>query len=197
LSEEKRQRLLVNIAAYLKDRRPEWASRLDDALRRIGWKFIGDAIVPLPLLDPGYLASVPERARQDLIKAAARLAIDPGGAITAACGAVDSVTADVYERYGLGAPPISFEERVAVALTNARPLEKLRTQLMEIGWEERRAEEVCERLRQAINHTTFIMVTLRSRMGDAHGSKPTVDALVFNSIKWAAIVCSMFLEREE
>lgn len=197
LDEHRRQQLLVNIAAYLKERRPEWVTILDASLRRIGWMLVGDAIIPLELLDPHELASVPERARQDLIKAAARLATDPAGAITAACGAIDSVTADIYDRHGLGAVPISFEERVSTALRAVGVLDRLRTQLIDLGWEQRKAEELVERLRQAINHNSFIMATLRSRMGDAHGSKPTVDALVFSSVKWAAIISSIFTERDE
>jgi hypothetical protein len=32
------------------------------------------------------------------------------------------------------------------------------------------------------------MQTLRSKMSDAHGSKAALEAVVFDSLKWAAII---------
>jgi hypothetical protein len=34
------------------------------------------------------------------------------------------------------------------------------------------------------------MQSLRSRMSDAHGSKPALEAVVFDSLKWATIIAS-------
>jgi hypothetical protein len=177
-------------------RRPEWADRLNEALRRIGWMLVGDAIIPLELLDPHDLAFVPDAARPDLVKAADRISTDPAGAVTAACGAIDSVTEDIYQRYNLGNHrTASFEERVSRSLTAMGIIGRLSKQLQETGWDQKKGEELCERLGKAIGHNAFVMATLRSKMSDAHGSKPTIDALAFNSVKWATIICSMLNER--
>jgi len=196
LDEKKRRHLLVNVATYLVAKTPEGADRLNEALRRTGWMLVGDAIVPLELLDPHDLAFVPDAARPDLVKAADRISTDPAGAVTAACGAIDSVTEDIYQRYGLGNHrTASFEERVTRSLTAMGMLGRLSNELQEIGWDQKKGEELCERLGKAIAHNAFVMATLRSKMSDAHGSKPTIDALAFNSVKWATIICSMLNER--
>jgi hypothetical protein len=33
--------------------------------------------------------------------------------------------------------------------------------------------------------------TVRSDMGDVHGSKPGLLTLVFDSVKWATVICSL------
>lgn len=43
-------------------------------------------------------------------------------------------------------------------------------------------------LRGALNQGAYVMQTLRSRMGDVHGSKPVLKPLVFDSLKWAALL---------
>lgn len=196
MSEPNRRRFLVNVVADLIARKREWADRLNEALRRIGWMLVADEIIPLELLDPVDLAFVPERARDDLVKAADRISTDSDGAVTAACGAIDSATGDVYQRYGLGNHrTASFEERVSKSLAAVGTLPRLAKELQDIGWEQKKAEELCERLGKAIAHNALIMATLRSKMSDAHGSKPALHTLAFNSVKWSTIICSMLTER--
>jgi hypothetical protein len=196
MEEVHRRRLLVNVVSHLVAKKPEWADRLNEALRRIGWKLVDHAIIPLELLDPHDLAFVPEPARNDLVKAAERISTDPDGAVTAACGAIDSVTEDIYQRYGLGDHrTASFEEKVSKSLDAVGTLARLSGQLQEIGWEPKKADELCERLGKAIAHNAFVMATLRSRMSDAHGGKPTLNVLAFNSVKWSTVICSMLTDR--
>jgi hypothetical protein len=190
-----RLRLLNNVVSHLVKKKPESANELDKALRRIGWTLAGDAIIPLEVLDPGDLDFVPKCARDDLLKAAKHISTDPAGAVSAACGAIDSVTEDIYQRHKLGDHRrASFEERVSQSLLAVRTLERLSGRLQEIGWESKKADELCERLGKAIAHTAFVMATLRSKMSDVHGSKPTLDVLVFNSVKWSTVICSMLTD---
>jgi hypothetical protein len=190
-----RRRLLVNVARNLLEKKPESADRLNEALRRIGWMLVDEAIIPLEVLDPRDLAFVPERARNDLVTAAERISTDPDGAVTAACGAIDSVTEDIYQRHNLGDHRrASFEERVSQSLRAVGTLERLSGRLKGIGWESKKADELCKRLGEAIAHTAFVMATLRSNMSDVHGSKPTLDVLVFNSVKWSTVICSMLTD---
>jgi hypothetical protein len=190
-----RRRLLVNVARNLLEKKPESADRLNEALRRIGWMLVGNAIIRLEVLDPGDLDFVPKRARDDLVTAAERISTNPAGAVTAACGAIDSVTEDIYQRYSLGDHrTASFEERVSKSLRAVGTLERLSRRLKEIGWESKKADELCERLEKAIAHTAFVMTTLRSNMSDVHGSRPTLHVLAFNSVKWSTVICSMLTD---
>lgn len=94
------RRAVLNLAKELSNRGR--AGHLDDALRKIGWHYVGDELVPIQALDPADLDNVPEKPTPILVKAASRLRDDPTGAISAACGAVDSVTVQIYQKYKLG-----------------------------------------------------------------------------------------------
>ncbi len=42
-----------------------------------------------------------------------------------------------------------------------------------------------------INQAADVMQTLRGQMGDVHGTRPTIESVVYNSVKWAVIICSL------
>jgi len=45
-----------------------------------------------------------------------------------------------------------------------------------------------DNLRGALNQGAYVLQKLRSDMGDVHGSKPVVEGLVYDSIKWASLI---------
>ena len=74
---------------------------------------------------------------------------------------------------------------------NLRAFRTLETELIEIGWDDSQAQRLVQNLKGSLNQAAFVMQTLRSRMSDAHGSKPTIEAVVFDSLKWSMIITSL------
>src|SRR5439155_12026853 len=100
LHPEQRLRFVLNVAREIVRRDPRKEERLKDALRRTGWSLVGGNLIPLAVMALEDLEQVPNAAHKDLSKAADRLGHDLTGAISAACGAVDSLTAEIYESHG-------------------------------------------------------------------------------------------------
>ncbi len=193
LPNDQKERFVLNIARELIKQNQSYRERLNEVLQNIGWALIEDRLIQINVLHPSDLINLPQDACEDLSKAAERLPYDLSGAITAACGAVDSVCTRIYKRYpDLGnIGKASFQEKVNKALAAVKALDNLHAELIQLGWEEDKAKKFCENLKGAISQAAYVMQTLRSKMGDAHGSKPSLATLVFDSIKWAMIISSL------
>ena len=174
------------VAEELLARRPDFRTVLADRLARHGWGLSDDRLIPLELFDPSELATLSEAPRADPTKAAQRFRDgDLGGAISAACGAVDTAAARIYERYGLGDPTdASFQERCRCALKAVTNLEE---PLRDLGWDDAALKPFLDNYQGALNRGAYVMQTLRAKMGDVHGSKPILKALVFDVLKWAEL----------
>ena len=59
--------------------------------------------------------------------------------------------------------------------------------------EARRIAEAHRGARQkgAVSQAAYVMQGIRSGMGDVHGSKPALNTVAFDSIKWAMIISSL------
>lgn len=109
---------------------------------------------------------------------------DLSGAISSACVAVDSVTANVYQVKNLGDPKsTSFQERCNKSLTEAGVFSAIDRQLSEIEWKTGNITQFRESLKKSLNRAAYVMQSLRSDMSDVHGTKPVIKSLVFDSIK--------------
>jgi hypothetical protein len=126
------------------------------------------------------------------VKAAQRLRDgDLTGAISAACGAVDSATVRIYELQGLGDPGLaSFQERCKRAVEVTGVIPRLESQLRSLGWPDSEIVPFKRNFAGGLNHGAYVMQTLRSKMGDVHGSKPILKPLVFDCLKWAELMLS-------
>jgi len=71
--EEGKRRLAVNFSRELLRRRSAAEDQLRESLAAIGWQFLDGDLVPLEVLSPEDLASVPAASHHDLLKAAKRL----------------------------------------------------------------------------------------------------------------------------
>lgn len=171
-------------------RKPEVVEELDRVLSRVGWKFSGTTLVPIDIFDVAELADIPEVARTDIQKASSRLRDgDLSGALSAACGALDVVTSDIYSRYALGdAGKASFQERIKKSIDALRVKDRLIRELTEIGWLEPDYKPLSANIEGSLNQAAFVMQKLRSDMGDVHGAKPVISALVYDSIKWSSLL---------
>jgi len=196
MEKPQRERFLRIATEELLSQKPDLKESLDKYLRRLGWKIHEGVLIPIPILDVSELEELPPDAHTDLLKAAERLRDgDLSGAVSAACGAVDSVTGRIYREKGLGDPNrASFQKRVIKSLRSHGVLPALAEELQTLGWGKKDAERFSENLHGSINQAAFVMQTLRSHMGDVHGTKPILKPLVFDTLKWATIVVRLLNE---
>jgi len=68
----------------------------------------------------------------------------------------------------------------------------MRSELTSLGMKGTDADTIITEMRKATNHGAQMLQTLRSTMGDVHGSKPTLQRAAYDSIKWASAICGLF-----
>lgn len=193
LSATKQRAFVANAARELHSRNPEWASELNKPLGFIGYQIVDGELIQVDAIDAADLAQVPTLARPDLLKAAARIGQDPSGAVTSACAAIDSITAKIYADKNLGNPGLaSFQERVNKSLEAIGALAQYEDDLLGLGWDPAKAKQLVQSLKGSLNQAGNVMQTLRSGMGDVHGTKKTLDHLVFEAVKWAVLIATIF-----
>lgn len=193
-----KQRFLSIVTEEVLRRQPDRAEQLDQYLSRLGWALSEGAIIPLQFFDPHTLAELPPEPRQELAKAARRFRDgDLSGAISAACGAVDNVTASIYIAKNLGSPDTaSFQERCRRALTARSITPVLEQQLSQIGWKAPDIALFRKNFEGALNQGAYVMQALRSKMGDVHGTKPILKPLVFDCMKWSELLVRTLVEQD-
>ena len=190
--QEKRRAVLAMLLFLQRELAPQaqHLAQLDEILLNQGWRLINNTLVQVDVIDPGELARVVQPARDELVRAAGRLPTDPTGAITAACGAIDTLTREAYRQHNLGDHGNdSFQQRVTRSLNAKGAWTTLQAELVALGWTEELGRRFVENARGSINQAAFVMQTLRANMGDAHGVRPTLDEMVFTSIKMAVVIC--------
>lgn len=174
-------------------RKPDVLGELERVLSRVGWQFSGSVLVPIEIFDMAELPQLPDVAATDIEKAASRLRDgDLSGALSAACGAVDAVTTDIYVQCGLGDPAKdSFQQRVKRSMDAVNLEVGIRAHLAGVGWQHQEQNMLVSNLIGSLNQAAYVMQKLRSDMGDVHGTKPVVAALVYDAIKWSSLLLRM------
>ena len=192
-----RSKFLSIVGEEILRRTPEAEQQLSENLSSHGWALSEGVLVQIEVFDPTDLSELPEEAWKDLLKAAKRFRDgDLSGAISAACGAVDSATSHVYQQAQLGDPGrASFQERCKRASFAKGVIPALEDQLKSLGWLEAEIVPFKKNFEAALSQGAYVMQTLRSKMGDVHGTKPIVKPLVFDSLKWAALLVRSLSER--
>ncbi len=192
LDDKEKERVLVNVAKVMIERRPEVSDHLARHLGPLGWNFEEGRLFPVEVLDVSELIDVPEVARTDLVKAASRYQDgDLSGVLTAACAAVDSATNMVYSRYSLGDPTKDgFQARCKKALDAKNTIGDLARELGALGWDAADATRLGKNMQGSLNQGAFVMQSLRSKMSDVHGTKGVLRTVVFDAIKWASLIIS-------
>lgn len=74
------------------------------------------------------------------------------------------------------------------ALGATEALKRLAVELQDLGWSKKDSEILVDNTNKAVNGGSYVLQKLRSDMGDVHGSRPTLEALVYDSAKWAALI---------
>jgi len=197
-TEASRRFLTILVEEILRRNETCWDD-LDEYLSRLGWTFVDGHLVSIEVLDPQTLEDIPSACRQDLLKAAQRFRDgDLTGAVTAACGAVDTATSQVYRELDLGDPQdASFQERCNRAMKAKGALPQVEAQLHSLGWDEADVKQFQQNLRSALNTGANVMQTLRRKMGDVHGSKPILRSLAFDCLRWAELIVGALVERPD
>ena len=163
--------------------------RVESRIRVLG-KVLVELAPAMDAIDDDEIQQLPLASRHDLEKAKARLRDgDLSGAIGSACAAVDAATMEVFKRNNLGDPTdASFQERVTRCLRASGTIPTLERDLSTIGWPPEDAKRLRENLVGSMNQAAYVMQTLRSKMGDAHGTQAVLEPLVYDSLKWAALI---------
>ncbi|OPY75313.1 MAG: hypothetical protein A4E64_01944 [Syntrophorhabdus sp. PtaU1.Bin058] len=171
----------------------ELAKSVQEILGKHGYQYVGGSFVPVELLDTREAQFLPASAGAELARATARLAGgDESGAITSACGAVDLVTQQVYEKHGMGDPgKVAFQAKVNTALKQLRVFEDMEAEFKALGIKPDDASSITSDLRQATNHAAQALQVLRRAMGDTHGSRPALRSTAYDAVKWASAICGL------
>jgi len=178
--------------------KPELIDELERVLSRVGWSFSGTTLLPVEIFDVSELKDIPKQAHEDIQKAASRLRDgDLSGALSASCGALDSVTSAIYQEFELGDfTKAAFQERIKKSIDAICIEENLLGELQDIGWVESDIKPFVSNLRGSLNQAAFVMQKLRPDMGDVHGSKPVISALIYDSIKWSLLLLRILATRK-
>lgn len=190
MNHDDKQRFFMITTEEILRRNPELQEPLRDYLNRLGWTIHEGSVIPIELLDTAELPELPEEAHSDLVNAATRLRDgNLSGAISSACGAVDSITTKIYNEKVCQDPgKASFQEKVNNSLRACGVFTTLERDLAAIEWADDDIKRFNENLKGSLNQAAYIMQTLRSKMGDVHGTRPVLKPLVFDSLKWAALI---------
>ena len=196
LDDESKKRFIAVVAEEVLRRKPDSRQPLDENLSRLGWSLGGNAVIPIEIFDVSNLGEFPSESQEDLIKAAQRLRDgDLSGAISSACGALDAATSAIYDTDGLGnSAKASFQEKCKQALAARGVIPKLEKSLCELGWNENDIKMFQKNFEGAMNQGAYVMQTLRSKMGDVHGTKKILKPLVFDCLKWAELILRALME---
>jgi len=157
-----------------------------------GFEFRDGAFVPVGLLDDREAPYLPRRSRMEISSAFDRLVRgDESGAITKACGAVESLVRALYEKNGWNDMPDSFQAKVNTVMKRLRVFEKMRTELSQIEMRTDDIARIVEEMQKTTNHAAQALQVIRRAMGDVHGTKPALTRTAYDSIKWASAICGL------
>jgi len=174
---------------------------VDDQVRndmaKLGYEFVGGAFIPVEQYDRREAEFVPQSSARELDKAMKRLIDgDQSGAITAACGAVDILTGSVYLRDQIGDPgKTAFAAKVGTVALRLNVFGEIKDDLVNLGIPEADAMKIAEDWQKATSHAAAMLQSLRSKMGDVHGTKSTLRRAAYDAVKWSSAICGLLDRR--
>lgn len=184
--------VVARIADGIIKYRPHEQEELVRLLTQHGYEYVDGAFVRTPLTDEREKRFIPPSAAEQISMAFDRLASgDEGGAVTSACGAIDTVTNALYEKHNWGPPPNSFQAKVNTAFDKLGIYDEMLRELKEVGVKPVDAEEIRRELHEVTKHAANALQVIRRALGDVHGRKPAYGRLTYDSIKWASAICGL------
>jgi hypothetical protein len=196
-SNEEKRRFISIVIEEILERKPELKEKLEEYLSRLRLNLVNGKVIPVELLDYTELLELPMDAHVDLVKAMQRFRDgDLSGAISSACAAIDTVTSKIYKEKSLGNPnKSSFQKKCKKSIIEVGTFRKIEQNLKEIGWETKDIDIFIKNFEGALNHASYVLQSLRSKMGDVHGTKPALKELVFTCLKWATLILRVLNEK--
>jgi hypothetical protein len=195
MSDERRLAVLTLIADGLMDEhRNNEAETADLAnlLRRHGFQYINGSFIRVAAFDERERPFLPNMAFDEITDAFSRLAAgDDSGAVTKACGAVDSTMQSAYAKLGLGQPPASFQTKVNTVFDRLDVYAKLRDSLVALNVPPVDAQKVADEAHETIKHAAELLQVVRRVQGDVHGTKLADSSLAYDAIKLCSVVCGL------
>jgi len=113
-------------------------------LEQHGFRFVDGAFVSLNISDERERAFLPPQAYDEIAKAGARLCVgDESGAITSACGAVDSLMQYIYGKYHFADPATTaFAAKINTAINRLEIFEAMENELLSLGMKPNDVNEI-------------------------------------------------------
>lgn len=169
----------------------EGARRL---LEQHGFRFNDGKFVPIIVADERERQFLPSQAYDEITKAIGRLSAgDESGAITSACGAVDSLMQYIYGKYGLGDPATTaFAAKVNTASKHLGVFDTMTAELTSLGMKPQDVKDIVDNTHEATKRAADALQVLRRSMGHAHGTKPTLRKTAYDTLKWSSAICALF-----
>jgi len=192
--DEKLRTVRVLAQRLMREDRPEIRDSVTVLLRDHGFQYVNNTFVPVDFFDQREARYLPPSALSEISTALGRLVDgDLDGALTSACGAVDTTATSVYQTKSLGDPAKedSFRKKAMNAIAASGKLAELESELVSLGWDEKDAHMLRESYTSALNQAAHVMQMLRPRMGDVHGAKPAIESVVYDVLKLASVLTSL------
>jgi hypothetical protein len=179
-------RSLPIFAERIVTEKPAQAKPLRTLLEQHGFRYDRGAFIPMNPVDERERAFLPASSYEEAVKAVGRLSDgDESGALTSACGAVDSLMQRLYEKHGWGARPDAFQ------LKRLQVFESFHAELVGM-MKPGDATAIVDNLHEATKRATNGLQVLRRAMGDVHGTKPALRKTIYDALKWSSAICGLF-----
>ena len=191
LDQQRKEQTLRALADSLAD------GQVRDDMAKLGYDFVAGTFVSVEQYDRREAEFLPPTSASQLAKALARLSEgDESGAVTAACGAVDVLTGSIYVRNELGDPGrTAFAAKVGTVIARLNVFEEINHDLVSLGIPQPDADKIADEWQKATNHAATMLQLLRSKMGDVHGTKPSLRRAAFDAVKWSSAICGLLDDR--
>lgn len=193
LNDDAKQRATTVMATEVASRGATDQCELTQLLGQHGYGYANGSFVPVGLIDEREKQFLPSSSAEQISTAIHRLSNgDENGAITSACGAVDTATIAIYQNQNWGPPPDSFQAKVNTVIGRFKIFAEMEKELSEIGVNVEDAKEITKELQEATKHAANALQVIRRTLGDVHGKRPTYRRLSYDSIKFASAICALF-----
>ncbi len=173
---------IQHLLADFLERKGRLHGKVSECVQRFGWTVESGQLRPLDFQIEEASVDLSEEVRQLLRTAYTRYGQDDySGAMTAVCGALDALTARVYEKHSLGdVHSASYQERANRSFQAFE--EGYKARLAEAQLEEEDVARIWQNYKGSVNQAAYVLSSLRRNASDVHGVSGCSAALVRHAI---------------
>lgn len=190
LSDLEKKRFVSYCIEEILSLKPDSKEELEALLERVGWGISENEPYPIEIQIDFDTTDFPDEVKEEVKKCLKRFRNgDVTGAMTSICGAVDSLTAQVYNDYNLGNHRRdSYQPRVVNSVDVFES--NYKEPLLDTRISEEDANLMWHNHRQAVNQAGYVLASLRREFSDVHGEQESNPILVQR-----ALDCAVFIIR--